>query len=297
MNKRPLYMVLVPPSLERTPALFRAMALAKQSEAEITLALFEFDAGLAKARVKGFDMTAYLEGRRRALEQFAAHLRREGFSVKTSVHWGYGLTAQILEEVEKLQPDLVIKDVHAEPALKRLMLTGHDHELLRHCPAPLMLVKPGNHNLPAHLVAAVDPLDEHNRPHELNSRILAAAEKYGMLTGASVDVVHVFEPVPLLASAAGFGGGWVPDYSVVQEIRELHQTTFRKLCTDYGVEMRHQHMLDGFAADTLAEFSATYHIDLLVMGTVYRTGPERAILGSVAAQLFQHLNCDVLAVK
>jgi hypothetical protein len=106
MSKRPQYLVIVPPGLQRSPALFRAMALAKQSEAEITLALFEFDAGLAKISAKGFDLAAYLEGRRRELEQFAKHLREEGFSVRSDVHWGSPITAQILAQIDRLQPEL-----------------------------------------------------------------------------------------------------------------------------------------------------------------------------------------------
>ncbi|HSN18611.1 MAG TPA: universal stress protein [Gammaproteobacteria bacterium] len=298
MADRPRYLVIVPPDLRRTAALFRAMALAKETQAEITLALFDFDAVLAKAEARGFSISAYLDGRRRELEQFTTHLRLEGFSVTTEVCWGSPFTKQVLAEVDRIKPDLVIKDVHTERALKRLLLTGWDFELLRHCPAPLMLVKPGHHNLPVHIMAAVDPLDENNRPHELNGRILGAAEKYGMVTGASVDVVHVFQPLPVMASAAGLGGsGWAPDYSLVQELRNEHVQALQALGNEYGVEERHLHILDGFPASILTEFSVTYGIDLVVMGTVSRRGLERLMLGSVAEELFQKLDCDVLAVK
>ena len=296
MNKRPHYLVIVPPSLQRTPALFRAMALAKQSGAELELALFDFDAGLNKARNRGFDLKAYLEGRRRELEEFASHPRREGFSVKAGVHWGSPMTRQILAQVLALKPDLVIKDVQVEPALKRVLLTGRDYELLRLCPAPLMLVKSGDHNLPKHLLAAVDPLDENNRPHELNKRILDAAEKYGMTCGAEVEVVHAVQPVPVMASAAAFGGT-VPDNMLMAELRKLHEQALRDLGKEFGVEERHLHMLDGYPPEAIATFAATYRVDLLVVGTVYRGGFERFMLGSVAEQLFERINCDVLALK
>lgn len=298
MTKRPQYLVIVPSGLQRSPALFRAMALAKQSEAEITLGLFEFEAGLAKASAKGFDLAAYLKGRRQELEQFAEHLRGEGFSVRSDVHWGSPVTAQILAEIERLQPELVIKDVQSEPVLKRLILAGRDFELLRHCPVPLMLVKSGTPNLPARILAAVDPLDENGRPHELNGKILGAAERYGMLCGGVVDVVHVFQPEQVLAATAAFGGGaWAPDPAMVKEMRGQHDQALHKLGAEYGVEERHLHMLGGFPGNELAHFAETYHIDLLIMGTVQRSGAERFMMGSVAEQLFERLPCDVLAVK
>lgn len=289
MTTRPCYMVLVPPSLERTAALFRAMALAKQSEARLLLTLFEYDAVLAKMQTNGFDLAAYLEGRNHELEQFSSHLRREGFSVETAVHWGKPVTQLMLTEVEKRAPDLVIKDVYAEPLVRRLLLTGQDYELLRRCPAPLMLVRQSGSNLPAHILAAVDPLDENLRPHELNARILEAAEKYGMLCGASVDVVNVLEPVPLKAgSTYGF---------LMEEYRRNHERALQDLGEEYGVEERHLYLLSGFTVDVLADFVATRHIDLVIMGTVSRSRLERLEMGSVAEKLFAHLDCDVLALK
>lgn len=295
MTKRPRYLVIVPGGLQRTPALFRAMALAREAEAEIHLALFEYDSGLEKARKRGFDLDAYLDGRRRALEEFAAHPRREGLTVKVDVHWGNLVTGQILAEIEALKPDLVIKDVHAESALRRLIFTGRDYELLRLCPVPLMLVKPGDGNLPKHIMAAVDPLDENGRPHELNTRILEAAERYGMVSGASVEVAHAFQATSLAASAAAFGGA--PDPMLFGELKDQHAAALKELAAENGVEERHLHMLEGFPPEVLADFTHAYRIDLLIVGSVQRSGLERFMLGSVAEQLMERVHCDVLSVK
>lgn len=296
MSKRPRYLVIVPGGLQRTPALFRAMALAREAEAEIHLALFEYDGGLEKARKRGFDLDAYLDGRRRELEKFAAHLRREGFAVKASVHWGSPVTKQILAEIDALKPELVIKDVHAESALRRLMFTNRDFELLRLCPVPLMLVKPGDGNLPKHILAAVDPLDENGRPHALNTRILETAERYGMVSGASVEVAHAYQATSFAASAAAFGGGG-PDQRLLDELKDQHAAALKELGAEAGVEERHLHMLEGFPPEVLARFADTYRTDLLIVGSVPRSGPERFMLGSVAEQLFERVHCDVLSVK
>ena len=100
------------------------------------------------------------------------------------------------------------------------------------------------------------------------------------------------------SSRANVGGaGWAPDHNLVQMLREDHERALQALGKEYGVEERHLHVLDGLPGTTLAEFSRTYRIDLLVMGTVSRRNLERLMLGSVAEEQFRNLDCDIRAVK
>ncbi len=47
----------------------------------------------------------------------------------------------------------------------------------------------------------------------------------------------------------------------------------------------------------IAEWVKTAHVDLIVMGTVARTGIPGLLIGSTAASILQRVNCSVLAVK
>jgi len=290
------YLLIMPAKFQRSPAVLRAMALAKRSSAELLLASFEYDKALDRASSQGFDLPAYIAGRGQKLEEFAAGLRNEGFKITTRIVWGQPLLPSMLREVLKERPKLVLKDVHAEPALQRLLFTTQDLELLRLCPAPLMLVRPGTGVLPQEIVAAVEPLDEDGRPHELNEQILKAAEEYGMQSGAGVDVVHAMQFVPLPADPSALSA-WVPDPMLQQELRKLHENMLNELGARYGVEERHLHMLDGNPADAIAEFAAKYRAGLVIMGTVYRSATERFFIGSVAEGLLDRLHCDLLALK
>ena len=290
------YLVIMPAKFQRTPAILRAMALAKRSSAELLLASFEYDKALERAAGQGFDLPAYTAGRGQKLEEFAAGLRAEGFRVTTRIVWGQPLLPGILREILKERPKLVLKDVHAESALQRLLFTTQDLELLRLCPAPLMLVRPGTGALPKQMVAAVEPLDEDGRPHELNERILKAAEEYGMQTGAGVDVVHALQFIPLPGDSTALSA-WVPDSMLQQELRKVHENMLRELGARYGVEERHLHMLDGNPADAIAEFATKYRAGLVIMGTLYRSAAERFFIGSVAEGLLDRLDCDLLALK
>ena len=296
MVNSPCLMVIVNKDMQLTPALVRAAAIARKSGERLLLALFEFDRVLVRATHQGFDLDAYLQGRRQKLEALAAPLRRDGLTVDTRLFWGHPLMARILLAVLIEQPQMVFKDVRAESALKRLLFAPEDLDLLRQCPAPLMLVHSGAPALPRRILAAVDPLDEHDRPHELNEQVLKIANRLAMQCDAQLDVVHAFEYVPPPVDGE-FMTGWLPDFTVAEELRGLHLEALQKLGKEFGVPKTHLYMLDGHPDHQITEFAASHKHDVVVMGTVQRNFLQRMALGSVAEGLLQRLDCDVLALK
>ncbi len=296
MSDKSCIMVILDKGLEQSPALSRATALARESGARLLLALFEYDRALARAAARKLDLDAYLQGRRRKLEEFAASLGKDGLQVDARYYWGRPLLVRMLLAVLAERPQMVFKDVHAEPALRRLLFTSLDLDLLRQCPEPLMLVRPSPNMLPKRILAAVDPLDEHGRPHELNARILSMAVQLAKQCDAQLDVVHVFEYLPFPADPEVLSG-WMPDVALIQKLRDLHTEALQKLGKHYGIPPEQVQMLDGEPGRVIAEFAAAKHSDMVIMGTVQRSGFERLAMGSVAERLLELLSCDVLALK
>ncbi|MDE2235617.1 MAG: universal stress protein [Gammaproteobacteria bacterium] len=296
MANRSCIMVILDRGLHNSPALLRATALARKSGDRLLLALFEYDPALARAAARDFDLDAYLQGRRSKLEEFAGNLSREGLQVDARYFWGRPLLARILLAVLAEKPQMVFKDVRGEPALRRLLFTTLDLDLLRQCPEPLMLVRASPGVLPRHMLAAVDPLDEHDRPHELNTRILDMAKRLCMQCDAQVDVVHVFEYMPFPVDPEVLSG-WTPDVSLIQKLRDLHTSALQTLCEQSGIPSTQAHMLEGEPGRAIAEYAAARHCDTVIMGTVQRSGFERLAMGSVAERLLDQLDCDVLALK
>jgi len=295
MSSRPQIMVIMDNNLQRSPALLRALSLARRMDAVLQLRVFEHIRSLERAARQGFDLDAYLEGRRAHLEGLASHLRGEGNEVECKVVWGRPIAEKIVFETLALRPDLIIKDVpsHADP--RRAFLDGLDWQLLAECPAPLMLVQPNSASLPKRILAAVDPLDEHGKPHALNDQIAMTAASLAAQCGAALDMVNAFEYMPM-------GGemeyaGWVPDLTLFGELRKVHAEGLYALGKRHGIAPSHMHVLDGEASDSIVEFAKTHHVDLVVMGSIYRTGLRRLVLGSTAEGVFDTLPCDMLLIK
>ena len=60
---------------------------------------------------------------------------------------------------------------------------------------------------------------------------------------------------------------------------------------------RSVHLLKGEPADVIAEFAKAHRVDLIVMGTVARTGIPGLLIGNTAETILQRVDCSVLAVK
>lgn len=289
-------MVIVDPSLALTPAVVRAAALARKSRDELLLVLFEFDRAMARAASRGFDLDAYKKGRHEKLEALAAQLRRDGLTVATRLFWDHPVMARMLLTVLAGEPQMVIKDVRREASLKRLLFTPGDFDLLRQCPAPLMLVRSGTHGLPRRILAAVDPMDEQGRLHELDAQVLKAANRLAMQCDAELDVVHAFEHVPAFA-VPGLLTGAMPNMGLVGQFRAMHREALQAFGKDHGIPPERLHMLDGAPGPAIAGFAAENRIDVVVMGSIRRGFLERLSVGSVAEDLLQRLDCDVLVLK
>lgn len=284
-------------NLQLTAALRRAVAFARHMNLPLYLYLFEDYKQLdeysqrrnstSRQRVENL-LDIYLKERNEKLSGLAASLQSDDLKLETRVIWGNPLLSKILDAVLELKPKLVIKDVHSEPLLKRILFTPLDWHLLRQCPVPLMLVKTQEQDLPKRILAAVDPLDERGKPHVLNEQIMRAAEELSGQCRASLDVVHVMEfSSPL----------YYPDPAVYDDMYESHEDALKTLGLQFSIPERNLHLLEGETNSKLTQFVKSKQIDILVIGAVRRNGLNRAMLGSTAEDILDNIDCDILAVK
>ena len=73
---------------------------------------------------------------------------------------------------------------------------------------------------------------------------------------------------------------------------QLQQTDARAL--PYGFRME---VIEGSAEHAVPEFVTKNEVDLLVMGTVGRTGLSGLLLGNTAERMLSHLHSSLLAIK
>ncbi|ADE36162.1 universal stress protein [Methanohalophilus mahii] len=113
-------------------------------------------------------------------------------------------------------------------------------------------------------------------------------------TGAEVKAVYVLPPVSV--SIATRGERWA------DSLRN-HLKDEGKSATEYVVDAGKKAdvevepiIIEGSPADGIVKFATENEIDLIVMGTLGRTGISHLLLGSVAENVVRHSKTQVLVV-
>jgi universal stress protein E len=280
-----------------TPALQRAFDLAARSGAPVHVVLPAHEplvdraASLVHPEVRRLARHQYLDERRDWLDTLAARWTADGLRVTTEALWAPVAHEAILAAVLQRKPALVIKDVGHEVPLHRVLYTALDWKLLRYCPAPLLLVHERSSRLPRRVLAAVDTSPGEPAARSLNARVLEAAARQARVAGAEVHVAHVFPYLPLGA----------PPYTAMERIygvaRDADREAFAAFAAAAQVPEGRRRWLEGNPARQLAGLVGPAEIDLLVLGSAYRSAIDRLFLGSTAEELLAAAPCDVLLVK
>lgn len=271
------------------PALERAAWLAKQAGARLELFACDYDPDLDSGRkAAGSGPRDELLGRRRAqLEELAAPLRDRGLTVSIDVVWDHPFDRAIVKKAAAHDYWLVAKDTQHHNLVQRTLLSNTDWHLVRDCPAPLLLVKDRALAAEPHVLAAVDPVNEHDKPAALDDRIFTFAADLARVLRGHLHVMHSFAP-PL-------GAGLPPD--VREVVAEQHRAALKKFLDSHAALGGQRHLYEGLAHESLLKAAKEHHADFVVMGAVARRGLKRLFIGSTAERVLDRMPCDLVIIK
>jgi universal stress protein E len=300
-----------PGSVEPTPAVVRGAELARRGGGSLTLAtVVEEPAWYARLMPGAGEAHEALAGRASSrLEALAERLRGEGTTVETRVLRGKA-SIEAAREVRAGGHDLLLKDVAgAAPS-------SADLQVLRMVPCPVWMVRGGADGRAEPLrrvLAAVDPQPEpgpieddlHLRAHEdrkaLNRTILGFASSIAGVEGAELHVVHAWD-VPgeaLLRGETLLAPEQIEDY--VASVRDAQRGALDALLGEVAgapePESGRVHFRKGVASEVVGDVIGSIGADLVVLGTVARTGLPGLLLGNTCESILQRAGCSVLAVK
>ena len=200
----------------------------------------------------------------------------------------------VIRQVLRHRPDLLIVSAFQTREVAPRTLAYRDARLIEACPCPLLLLKTREIYPPGGIVAAVDPL--HETPRELDEAIIGAARTVASaLADQPLHIYHAVAPPP---QPGGVEAPGTPSPSAQQaarlaaahgRVREMafrHDIRDQDVCVEFGTP-----------ETSLPAFARAKRAQVVVMGAVSRSLPERALFGHTAEKVLDALECDVLVVK
>lgn len=228
-------------------------------------------------------------------------LKLQEGSVDTSIELVSDKTPaiKIIQYTLKHSCDLVIKE--AEPRDHKGGFKAIDMDLLRKCPVPVWLCKPIQHSRQHIKVAvAVDPENQEATAKALSQRMLQLSRS---LADSCSGELHIISCWDYELEEYLRGNVWfqTPDAQIeetVLKVENEHRAALNQLIEASNIKGAHHiHHLRGQADTLIPDFTDAHHMDILVMGTVARTGIPGFMIGNTAENILQKLNCSLMALK
>jgi universal stress protein E len=262
--------------------LAKAVTLARQHNA--VLELFLCDAEAAYSLSQAYDVSSVTKTRHlsvRRAQHYLESLRDAvtGADIRISVDAACEspLYEGIVRKVLKSRPDLVIKNAGGLNPLRRFACEPNDWQLIRACPATLLLSRGRSWGQHSKFAAAVDVSGAETS--DLPQAILEISTVLSNGCHGEVDVVY---SEPQDADARG---------------HTTHLTALGSLMSAAGLSLDRVHVLSGNAEQALPPFAAAGNYDVLVLGALTHRKGLSSLVGTLTSRLVDTLDCDFVLVK
>ncbi|MBN1594437.1 universal stress protein [candidate division FCPU426 bacterium] len=288
---------------EDQSALEQSMILAEANQAELTLVsvVEELPAECKMENAREWQKIG--DRQRKAcghfLEKITAVASNKG--VKTKVKVLDGIPAiRVIQEVLKHQYDLVVASAMAQRGLHTLLWGSTVHKLIRKAPVPVWVIKSTQHKPFRRVLAAVDPDPTNGVKTGLNRKIIEWGIYLAERGQGKLTIVHAWTPKTEFLITMGHTPINQQDRTALAKAIQLdRKNALDQLVEPYRRQTRKLsvELVAGRPGYKIAETAQELKSDLVIMGTLNRTGIVGLLIGSTIEETLERLECSLLAVK
>jgi len=299
MEKHQKILAVIDPLTDDQKALKRAIELARLTDASITafLTIFDFSyemTTMLSSEEREIMRNSLINDRVNWINSLIDEIDHGDINVNCKVVWHNRPFEPVIEHVLNDNYDVVIKGTHQHDKLKSVIFTPTDWHILRKCPCPVLLVK--DHQWPANgnIIAALNVGSDEAEHQSLNRKITEEAVCLANLIGSNVHLVNSFPGTPVNIAIE------IPEFNSNEYNKTMlshHEKAMARHAEQYDISSEFTHVKEGLPEDVIDNVSHDLDAELVVLGTIGRTGLSAAFIGNTAEHVIDRLNCDVLALK
>ncbi|MBT7067724.1 MAG: universal stress protein [Verrucomicrobia bacterium] len=294
--------VLVSETPQDAPILRRALNLAKNNKASLSLySVFDEQAQAAEIHIARRSRRELLRqvklASQKNLKMTIKLLQKGWLAVGGKVLIGKPFI-RVIQEVLQSEHDLLMLGAEKRGTRGGAFMGSTAMHLLRKCPCAVWVFRPGRKRKFRRIMAAVNVAADRREEMEMNVKILELANSLALQDNAVLHIVNC--RLALVQSALTTMGTDVDEYRRYDREAEKNRRTLlhsylERVAIDKATA--NIHMLRGDAAERISRLAEDREVDLIVMGTVGRSGIPGFFIGNTAEKILNSVTCSVLAVK
>jgi nucleotide-binding universal stress UspA family protein len=202
---------------------------------------------------------------------------------------------EVIQQVLRHRHDLVVLTDRLENGVDQLAM-----RLIRKCPCPVWVIRQNHTGEFRRIIGAVDLEEKSDESLELNRKIIEITHSLAQRENGEAHYLHAWRlEFETMMNSPRMNVKPEELAEIKQTIRNEREKAFGSLMKECNIFPAADkiHLVEGSTAETLDRLKDRLHIDVLVMGSVARTGIPGFILGNMAEKILSQINCTVLTVK
>jgi universal stress protein E len=202
------------------------------------------------------------------LESLLQPIKDENLEFTVHISWSTEWDESLLACAEQLKPDsILIPDYEASS--RRAVFTDAKWNIMRRAHCAVMICRPGTSGLRKKILAAVNIQKDDSKYRELSERILDRSAQIAAFYDAELFVVNAYKD-----SLSYPNREWI-----------MKRT---------GLPSKNVHARAGSPAEVISDYANEIGADLVVIGTMARTGARSLMRGNTSEKVLSRISQDVV---
>jgi universal stress protein E len=244
-----------------------------------------FERGLDSAHLTGARLHLYVclegDGQRRKsegarmdflLESYVDRCEADGVVAYTEIDYADNWSKQVVTAAARCSASMIFKSSFTHDDEERQLRPTSDWTLMRLAPCPILMVKNVGDWKQRRVLAAIDCQSTDDAHIKLNNQIISFAQSFTDAYGSDAHFVNAYQ-----------------DKNLRPDPAELARTC--------GTPLEHVHVVEDTPAAAIGKIAEELSVDLIIIGTVGRTGIKARTIGNTSERILDHTQADVLVLS
>ena len=291
-------LLLLDKEIDNQNALQRAMQICQEQGAHLFVSSYVYNHACEEGSLSDLDLRHDLKSLLlEQSQQWSEALLKEFYlpeDTPLSICWCKHAYQAVIHNSDNLSFDLVIKGAAAHHSIVDRVLHHQDWNLLKYCPAPILLVKEKLAWESRNIVAAVDATSLDDAHNIINEHIFEFAELININNKYQVHLANSYPMMSLTLAS-------LPDTPIPEDLQQYvvtqHQEACETIAQKYNINESNLHIFEGEPDEVISQVAKDLDADVILVGVISPDDMQSVILGSTVEQVLDATNCDVLAIK